>query len=217
MTRGKFITFEGIDGIGKSTQVDALCAWLKGRGKAVIKTREPGGVPAAEAVRELLLDTHDIRNPLAETLLLFAARAEHLAQVIRPALAAGQWVVCDRFTDSTFAYQGGGRGVASEFIAHLATTIHGDCNPDLTFYLTPTAKLQHSLLDSFESQDGEFHARVKAAYQNLTQQHPQRIVAVSRPQPTATSPAAETALSVAKSVKIMAEEIQQHITDRFGV
>lgn len=202
---GKFITFEGIDGIGKSTQVDRLFEWLQKQGIDAVKTREPGGVPAAEAVRELLLSSQGVTSPISETLLLFAAREEHLQRVIRPALKAGQWVLCDRFTDSSMAYQGGGRGVDVSFLNYLATTIHGDCQPDLTFYLSPTDKLQHSLLDTFETLDSDFYERVKAAYNRLLQENPKRIIAIDRP---------DESLSVAESVKLMAEEIQTQMRAR---
>ena len=133
---GRFITLEGGEGVGKSSNLEFIRRHLEAAGKAVIVTREPGGTPLGEQVRGLLLDhRHNGMSADAELLLMFAARAEHLAQVIRPALAAGRWVLCDRFTDATYAYQGGGRGIATERIAVLETWVQGDLRPDLTLLL----------------------------------------------------------------------------------
>lgn len=129
--RGRFITLEGGEGVGKSTNLDWVCEWLNERGIEVVRTREPGGTPRAEAIRTLLLDPAP-QEPLdddAELLLVFAARAQHLARVIRPALARGAWVVCDRFTDATFAYQGGGRGLDRQRIATLETLVQRGLTP----------------------------------------------------------------------------------------
>jgi dTMP kinase len=128
--RGRFITLEGIDGAGKSTHAAWLAEALVARGRRIVATREPGGTPLGERLRDLLLSepmTHD-----TEALLMFAARREHVEHVIRPALARGDWVLCDRFTDATHAYQGGGHGVDGTFIAELEVWVHGDCQPDLT-------------------------------------------------------------------------------------
>jgi dTMP kinase len=171
-TRGRFITLEGIDGAGKSTHA----AWLKdaitARGQTVVATREPGGTALGEALRQLLLEqpmTHD-----TEALLMFAARREHVAQVIGPALARGDWVLCDRFTDATYAYQGGGHGVATARIAELERFVHGDCQPDLTILFdVPIAVSRERLerarslgrdLDKFEREERDFFERVRNTY-----------------------------------------------------
>ena len=172
MERGRFITLEGIDGAGKSTHAAWLYDALSARGARVVATREPGGTPLGEHLRELLLAdpmSHD-----AEALLMFAARREHLAQVIRPALARGDWVLCDRFTDATYAYQGGGHGVDVARIRELEAWIHGDCQPDLTLLFdVPTGVSRERLaetardgrfLDKFERERGEFFERVREAY-----------------------------------------------------
>jgi len=168
MSGGQFITFEGIDGAGKSTQIEFLVERLRAQGHDVLVTREPGGTPLGERLRELLLaETMDART---ETLLMFAARAEHLAKVIRPALAAGRWVVCDRFTDASYAYQGGGRGVPKADIEALERWVHPDLQPDRTllFDLAPeVAALRLAVArraDRFEAEEAEFFARVRAVY-----------------------------------------------------
>src|SRR5436190_24386289 len=169
---GRFITLEGIDGAGKSTHIGWLSEQVTARGHSVVMTREPGGTPFGEALRGLLLNepmTHD-----SEALLMFAARREHLERVIRPALLQGAWVVCDRFTDATFAYQGGGHGVSRERIGELEQWIHGDCQPDLTFLFDvpitvsrqrlDTAQNEGRRLDKFERENERFFERVRAAY-----------------------------------------------------
>ena len=168
MSGGQFITFEGIDGAGKSTQIEFLVERLRAQGHDVLVTREPGGTSLGERLRELLLaETMDART---ETLLMFAARAEHLAKVIRPALAAGRWVVCDRFTDASYAYQGGGRGVPKADIEALERWVHPDLQPDRTllFDLAPeVAALRLAVArraDRFEAEEAEFFARVRAVY-----------------------------------------------------
>ena len=130
--RGRFISAEGIDGAGKTTHLDTVDAWLRQRGHPVLRTREPGGTPLAEALRELVL--HQPMDPLTEALLVFAARRDHLCEVIEPALAAGTWVLCDRFTDATFAYQGGGRGFDLQVLATLETWVQQGRQPDLTLW-----------------------------------------------------------------------------------
>jgi dTMP kinase len=169
---GRFVTLEGIDGAGKSTHVAWLASAIAGRGHTVVATREPGGTPAGEALRELVL-----RTPMThegETLLMFAARREHLEHVIRPALARGEWVLCDRFTDATYAYQGGGHGVARERIRELETWIDAGCRPDLTLLFDVPTRISRARLDSaqaegraldkFEREADAFFARVRAAY-----------------------------------------------------
>ena len=181
--RGKFITFEGIDGAGKSTHVSAVAELLGRRGFAVVATREPGGTALGERLRELLLS-----QPMhleTEAMLMFAARREHLAQVIEPALARGDWVVCDRFTDATFAYQGGGRGLATEKIAQLEQWVHGHRQPDLTFLfdLPPAVAGQRIArqgreLDRFEEEHADFHQRVRCAYLERAAADAGRIVVI---------------------------------------
>lgn len=177
-TRGRFITFEGIDGAGKSTQLQHLVQQLQTRGIDVVQTREPGGTPAAEALRSLVL--HQPLTPRAETLVMFAARAEHLAQVIEPALAQGRWVICDRFTDATYAYQCGGRGLAVIDIAALEQWVHPTLQPDLTFLVDvdpaiAAARLaQARAADRFESEPLQFFTRVREVYLQRAAQHAQR-------------------------------------------
>ena len=178
--RGKFITFEGIDGAGKSTPVAGVVDLLGRRGVSVVATREPGGTPLGEQLRALLLG-----QPMhleTEALLMFAARCEHLAQVIEPALARGNWVVCDRFSDATFAYQGGGRGLATTKIAQLEEWVHGQLQPDLTFLfdLPPAVAgeriaTQSRDLDRFEQEHADFHRRVRQAYLDRAADAPRRI------------------------------------------
>jgi dTMP kinase len=169
--RGRFITLEGGEGAGKSTLARALAAALRERGMPVVLTREPGGTPLAERVREVLLArTDEAVDPRAELLLMFAARALHLAGLIRPALARGDWVLCDRFTDASYAYQGGGRGVPVALIDTLAESIHGDLWPDATLLLDlPVATglvraSARSGADRFETERADFFERVRASY-----------------------------------------------------
>ena len=166
--RGRFITFEGIDGAGKSSHIEALAAWLRARGHQVQVTREPGGTPLAEALRELVL--HKPMDALTESLLVFAARRDHLKASIEPALAAGVTVLCDRFTDASFAYQGGGRGFDLEVLAQLETWVQEGRQPDLTlwFELPPAVAAQRRAAvrapDRFESEGLAFFERVHAGY-----------------------------------------------------
>lgn len=166
--RGKFITFEGIDGAGKSTHIQWLADQLTARGKTVVTTREPGGTPLGEKLRALLL-----AEPMhleTEALLMFAARREHLAEVIEPALAAGTWVISDRFTDATVAYQGGGRGLSLGKLKVLEDWVHGHLQPDLTLLFDlPLAVAQarigkERILDRFEQEEADFHERVRQCY-----------------------------------------------------
>ena len=167
MSRGKFITLEGIDGAGKSTHVDTVADFLRTRGKDVVLTREPGGTPLGEKLRTVLLaEKLDIDT---ETLLMFAARREHIARVISPALAAGRWVVSDRFTDATYAYQGAGGGMPRERIAALEAWVTGGLQPDLTLVFDvpveiALARLRGSGKDRFESESQPYFERVRAGY-----------------------------------------------------
>ena len=171
IARGKFITLEGIEGVGKTTQVAYVAEWLERAGREVTVTREPGGTELGEAVRRLLLDT--ALPPMAamtELLLVFAARAEHLARVIEPTLASGRWVVCDRFTDATWAYQGGGRGLPEETIGALEALVQGTRRPDLTLLLDAPVPLAlgrakaRGAADRFESERTQFFEKVRVAY-----------------------------------------------------
>ncbi len=177
---GKFITFEGIDGAGKSTHIATVVDWLSARGLEVVSTREPGGTPLGEKLRELLL--HEPMHLETEALLMFAARREHLALVIEPALARGAWVVCDRFSDATYAYQGGGRGLDKAKFAALERWVHGHLQPDLTFLfdLPPEVACERIArqgreLDKFEQERADFHQRVRQAYLERAVEAPQRI------------------------------------------
>jgi len=178
--RGRFITLEGVDGAGKSTHLDAVAAQLRAAHLSVVVTREPGGTPVGESLRAVLL--HQPMQLETETLLMFAARCEHLRQVIRPALARGQWVVCDRFTDATYAYQGGGRGLGFARVAALETWVHSDVQPDHTLFFdvpleVARARLAHSGhdLDRFEREGTEFFARTRAAYHQRAALAPRRV------------------------------------------
>jgi dTMP kinase len=180
MSSGRFITFEGLDGAGKSTHVAAAVDLLRRRGRTVIATREPGGTPLAEKIRALLLaEPMDLDT---ETLLMFAARQSHLAEVIRPALLRGDWVVCDRFTDATYAYQGGGRGVSGARIEALEIWVQQGLQPDLTLLFDlPYEVAQERIgaerqLDRFETEAADFHRRVRLAYQQRARAAQGRIV-----------------------------------------
>ena len=182
MARGRFITFEGIDGAGKSTHIAAVQALLQARGIDVLLTREPGGTPAGEALRELVL-----RVPMStrtETLVMFAARAEHVEQLIVPALQAGRWVLCDRFTDATYAYQCGGRGLAQAQVAALEAWVHPDLQPDLTllFDIDPAIAAARPArpraADRFESEPAAFFGRVRAAYLARASLHAARVAVI---------------------------------------
>jgi dTMP kinase len=183
MRTGRFITLEGIEGAGKSTVALALRAELEARGLEVLLTREPGGTPLAEALRELLLRRDgEALNPVAETLLMFAARAVHLDNAIRPALAAGRWVICDRYTDASYAYQGGGRAVSTALIDQLAAAVHADLWPDRTLLLDlpvgtglERAKSRPGAPDRFESEQRVFFEQVREAYLQRAAREPQRI------------------------------------------
>ena len=177
---GCFVTFEGIDGAGKSTHIAALQAWWQARGREVLLTREPGGSALAERLRELVL--HEPMDALCETLLIFAARRDHLQRCIEPALARGAVVLCDRFTDATFAYQGAGRGFDRQLLAQLEVWVQQGREPDLTlwFDLPPGLAAQRRAAarapDRFESQDMAFFERVRDGYAQRMAQAPQRFV-----------------------------------------
>lgn len=185
MTAGFFITLEGGEGAGKSTQLRAIEAWLRRRGHDVVVTREPGGTGLGERIRALLLHEEAAPAIETETLLMFAARAEHLARVIRPALAAGRTVLCDRFTDATYAYQGGGRGLARERIAILEEWVQGGLRPDLTLLLDVPAALGLERAngrgepDRFERENLAFFERVRQAYLEAAAREPERIRVVA--------------------------------------
>ncbi|MET0533602.1 MAG: dTMP kinase [Steroidobacter sp.] len=189
MTRGKFITIEGGEGVGKSTQIVALRDLLAARGIEVVFTREPGGTRRAERIRELLLETTDETMPsICELLLVFAGRSTHIENVIRPALERGAWVVCDRFTDATYAYQGGGRGVAREQIATLEKLVQRELQPDLTLLLDAPLDISSARAsarnaaagssDRFEREQREFFERVRAAYLDRARAEPNRFVLI---------------------------------------
>ena len=178
--KGKFITFEGIDGAGKSSHVEWLAEWLRTQGKIVHVTREPGGTELGEKLRTLLLN--DPMHLETETLLMFAARREHLARLIEPALARGEWVVCDRFSDATYAYQGGGRGLdRSKFLA-LEHWVHEHVQPDLTLLFDLPLDVAREriarasrVLDRFEQERADFHERVRQAYLERAHANPSRM------------------------------------------
>jgi dTMP kinase len=189
MLRGKFLTIEGTEGVGKSTNLAYVRDWLEARDIEVVLTREPGGTPMAEEIRELLLAKRaEPVDETAELLLVFAARAQHIAQVIKPALARGAWVLSDRFTDATFAYQGGGRGLSKEVISQLEILVQGDLQPDLTLFLDIDVELglnrarQRGELDRFESETLAFFERVRSAYQARAAATPNRYAVIDASQ-----------------------------------
>jgi dTMP kinase len=188
--RGRFITLEGIDGAGKSTHLAWLADRLRRSGRELVVTREPGGTPLGEKLRELLLQ--EAMDPATETLLMFAARCEHLQRVIRPALARGAWVLADRFTDATFAYQGGGRGVPPAKLTALEDWVQEGLQPDVTlFFDVPVevgqARLQAAGagLDRFEREARAFHERVRAAYLERARAQPGRVRVIDSSRPLA--------------------------------
>jgi dTMP kinase len=179
---GRFITVEGIDGAGKSTHLEAMASWLRERGHRVLVTREPGGTPLAETLRGLVL--HQAMEPLTEALLVFAARRDHLVQQIVPALSRGETVLCDRFTDATFAYQGGGRGFDGAVLAQLERWVQQGRQPDLTLWFDlPAAQAAERRAavrapDRFEAQDLAFFQRVQAGYAARAAADPARFVRI---------------------------------------
>ena len=178
LSKGRFITIEGGEGAGKSTNAEVVRNVLERHGLDVLATREPGGTPLAEEIRSILLGARDEAvDPMAETMLIFAARAQHVAEVIAPALRAGRWVLCERFTDSTFAYQAGGRGVDAQAVAQLAELAHPGLGPDLTLYLDapPAAamtRIAARRLDRFERERRDFFERVREAYADRARDQP---------------------------------------------
>lgn len=187
---GRFITIEGIEGVGKSTNVSFVADYFAARGEVVQVTREPGGTEMAERIRNLILETPgEGLSDLAELLLMFAARAEHLAKLIRPALERGETVICDRFTDATFAYQGRGRGLDMTVIAALQDIVQGKLRPNLTILLdAPTSVSAERIAgrdwrDRFEQEQAEFFARVRAGYLELAAADPDRITVIDASQP----------------------------------
>lgn len=207
---GLFISFEGVDGAGKSSHIDALAQAFTAQGRQVLRTREPGGTPLAEKLRTLLL--HDSMDPLSEALLVFAARRDHLVQVITPALARGEVVLCDRFTDATFAYQGGGRGFDLAMLSTLEHMVQTGlpptperlCEPDVTLWFDlPVAVAAQRLAgarspDRFEAQSQAFFERVSAAYAARAAQAPQRFVRID----------------AAQSLAQVAQQLQQALCQR---
>lgn len=203
MYMNKFITFEGVDGAGKSTHLAWFADALRQRGLDVIVTREPGGTPLGEQLREMLLN-----QPMSigtEALLMFAARHEHVEQVIKPALAAGKWVISDRFSDASFAYQGGGRGMDWEKLKQLEQWVHPDLQPDLTLFFdvpVEVARLRlanNVSLDRFEQEQGAFFERVRAGYHRRVAENPQRYAVID---------AAQTLLAVQQQLAGIVEAIE---------
>ena len=186
MVRGKFITVEGIEGVGKSTNIAHVEKLLSKAGISPVLTREPGGTELSEKIRELLLDHRNTEMTSdTELLLMFAARAQHLAQVIEPALASGRWVLCDRFTDATYAYQGGGRGIDIQRIAELEQWVQGPLRPDLTLLLDAPVEVglsraagRNQGADRFEREKQAFFEKVRQGYLSLAAQQPQRFQVV---------------------------------------
>jgi len=191
-TKGKFITVEGTEGVGKTTNIQCIASWLDERGIAYISTREPGGTALGEKIRALLLDKDNTGMAAsAELLLMFAARAQHLEEKIIPALVAGTWVLCYRFTDATYAYQGFGRGLNREHIKQLEALVQGDLHPDFTLILDIDPELGMSRvrargeLDRFESEALEFFDRVRAGYRERANDNPARYCLVDASAPLA--------------------------------
>ena len=187
MNKAKFITFEGVGGAGKSTHLAWFAETLRQRGLEVLVTREPGGTPLGERLREILLNQP--MHAETEALLMFAARLEHIEQVIKPALQRGAWVVSDRFSDASFAYQGGGRGVPLAKLEQLERWVHEDLQPDLTLLFDipveiARQRLSNNLtLDRFEQEQADFFERVRAAYHRRVQKNPQRYAVIDAAQP----------------------------------
>lgn len=178
---GRFVTLEGVEGAGKSTVMETLCAHLGDRGIPFVRTREPGGTPLAESIRDLLLAEHDEAfDEHAELLLMFAARAQHLSQKIRPALESGSWVLCDRFTDASYAYQGGGRGLSMDSIGILEQLVQQSLRPDRVLVLDLPVEdglrraQQRAGLDRFEKEQVAFFERVRGVYLQRAAEWPQR-------------------------------------------
>lgn len=186
MAKPKFITFEGVDGAGKSTHLSWFAETLRERGKDVVVTREPGGTPMGERLREIVLN--EPMRAETEALLMFAARFEHIEQVIKPALSKGSWVVSDRFSDASFAYQGGGRGIAVEKLEQLERWVHPDFQPDLTILFDVPIEVarqrlsNNATLDRFEQEKASFYERVRQAYLERSKKHAQRFAVINAAQ-----------------------------------
>ncbi|MDP6198067.1 MAG: dTMP kinase [Porticoccaceae bacterium] len=187
--RGKFITIEGTEGVGKTTNIQYIQDWLQAKGLSFVATREPGGTPLAEQIRDLLLaPREELVCNTAELLLMFAGRAQHLDQVIEPNLEQGLWVLCDRFTDATYAYQGAGRNMSDNLIAELETIVQGDLRPDLTLILDVPVELglkrasDRSEPDRFEQEKTAFFQSVRNGYLRIAQQDPERCVVIDASQ-----------------------------------
>ena len=185
MKRGRFITVEGIEGVGKSSNIEVLVREIESAGYEVLTTREPGGTPVAEDIRKLLMDRGDEPIPeIAELLLMFAARSLNVNNVILPAVNSGKWVICDRFSDSSRAYQGGGRGIPLETIDQLADWVHGDITPDVTILLDAPVDIgmarasKRGKPDRIESEKHDFFQRVRECYLQLAEREPQRFVLI---------------------------------------
>jgi len=189
MDRGKFITVEGIEGVGKSTNIDFLSSLIEAKGLSVVSTREPGGTPIAERIRALLLEHgEETMTDIAELLLFFAARSLHIHNAIKPALQTGQWVVCDRFTDASRAYQGSGRGFKQDTINTLADWVQEGLQPDLTILLDAPAEIgmdragRRGAADRLEIEKTEFYARVREGYLALAESEPERFAIIDASQ-----------------------------------
>jgi dTMP kinase len=187
---GRFITIEGIEGVGKSTNVEFVAEFFRSRGDTVVVTREPGGTVMAERIRDLILGANrDELSDLGELVLMFAARAEHLEGLIRPALARGETVICDRFTDASYAYQGGGRGLDTRVIDGLRSVVQGDLRPDLTVLLDAPVEVSAERIagrdwqDRFEQERSEFFGRVRTAYLDIAEREADRVKVVDASQP----------------------------------
>lgn len=206
MTQSRFITLEGIDGAGKSTHLEWLRAYLQGRGISVVVTREPGGTRLGEQLRSLLLDNHQVMHSETEALMMFAGRCEHLDKVILPALERGDWVISDRFTDASFAYQGGGRGVAVSRLEQLEQWVQGTFQPDLTLYFDVTVEIGRQRFsaikaaDRFEQEQDDFFRRVRQAYLERACQFPDRIRIID-----ATKPVKEIQTSLEKMISTLCQ------------
>lgn len=210
-SRGLFLTIEGGEGVGKSTNIKYMTQALKGKGVDLVATREPGGTKLAENIRQILVQVQDetVGN-LTELLLMFAARAQHIEQVIEPALAAGKWVLCDRFTDATYAYQCGGRGMSRRVVSQLEQLVQGELRPDYTLLLdapidTGMARArERGELDRFEREDQDFFQRVRSTYLDMAQQSSGRFHVIDASLPL---------LDVQKCV----DEICQELLECWGV
>jgi dTMP kinase len=209
--KGKFITVEGIEGVGKTTNIEYIHQQLQTAGRVVVLTREPGGTPLAEVIRGLLLDPeYTAMDATCELQLMFAARAEHLAKVVWPALEKGQWVLCDRFTDATYAYQGGGRGIDTAIIARLEDLVQGGFRPDLTLLLDVPVKVglarasKRGAMDRFEREQVEFFERVRQAYIELAATHHERYRII------------DASLPLAQVQARLGKVVQQFLLDQAG-